>query len=450
MRISRRIRLRVQNLLRLLLLGVAIGLAAWLSTRYTVQLDWSAGERNTLSPASLELLTRLPGPVQVTAFVRDNPSLRNRIQTLLGRYQRYKPDMALSFVNPDAVPEQIRRFGITRDGELYVQYQGQGERLQQLTESGLSHALQRLRRAQERVVLFLAGHGERKPQGQANHDLGIFGRRLERTGVKVQELNLAKQPYIPKGAAVLVIASPQVALLSGEVQLILDYVEQGGNLLWLMEPDGAMGLERLAEALGVEWLPGVVVDADAPAFGIDNPAFALVADYPTHPVTKELQGLTLFPVAVGLTLRSLPKWEAQQLLATQPRTWNEVGSLRNAVRFDADRGERLGPLTLGVTLTRRRPARDDASQQRIVTIGDGDFLSNAYLGNGSNLNLGLNLMNWLSQDDMLLAIHIQEAPDQTLHLTNAALLVIGSSFLLILPALLLASGWLLWWRRQRR
>ena len=450
MGILRRIRLHLQNLLWLLIFLFAIGLAAWLSTQHVVQLDWSAGERNTLSPASRKLLTRLPGPVHVTAFVRDHSSLRNRIQTLVGRYQRYKPDMALNFVNPDAVPEQVRSLGITRDGELYLQYQGQGERLQQLTESGLSHALQRLRRARERVLLFLAGHGERKPNGQANHDLGIFGRKLERTGIKAQELSLAKQPHIPKDADALVIASPQVALFSGEVQLILDYVKQGGNLLWLLEPDGVMGLERLAEVLGVTLLPGVVVDADAPAFGIDNPAFALVSDYPTHPVTKALPALTLFPAAVGLALPSLPNWEAQPLLTTQPRTWNEVGSLRGAVRFDANRGEQLGPLTLGVTLTRPRPVQNEASQQRIVIIGDGDFLSNAYLGNGSNLTLGLNLMNWLSQDDTLLAIHIQEAPDQTLHLTNAALLVIGSSSLIIFPTLLLASGWLLWWRRQRR
>ncbi|MEZ5574326.1 MAG: hypothetical protein R3F44_01275 [Candidatus Competibacteraceae bacterium] len=56
-----------------------------------------------------------------------------------------------------------------------------GEKLQQLSEQALTQSLYRLGRQQARVVLFLAGHGERKPLGVANHDLGTFGRELERS-----------------------------------------------------------------------------------------------------------------------------------------------------------------------------------------------------------------------------------------------------------------------------
>ncbi|MEZ5574327.1 MAG: hypothetical protein R3F44_01280 [Candidatus Competibacteraceae bacterium] len=41
-------RLRIQNALFLLLFGLLIGLLAWLSVRYSVQADWTAGGRNTL------------------------------------------------------------------------------------------------------------------------------------------------------------------------------------------------------------------------------------------------------------------------------------------------------------------------------------------------------------------------------------------------------------------
>ncbi|MDV7392169.1 Gldg family protein, partial [Arthrospira platensis SPKY1] len=105
---STRRRLWFQNLLFYLLFGVVIGLLAWSSTRHGVQFDWSAGGRNTLSEASRAVLAGLDGPVRVTAYARENPTLRDAIARLVDRYQRFKPDLTLSFVNPDLLPDQVR------------------------------------------------------------------------------------------------------------------------------------------------------------------------------------------------------------------------------------------------------------------------------------------------------------------------------------------------------
>jgi ABC-type uncharacterized transport system involved in gliding motility auxiliary subunit len=86
----------------------------------------------------------------------------------------------------------------------------------------------------------------------------------------------------------------------------------------------------------------------------------------------------------------------------------------------------------------------------VVVLGDGDFLSNTYLGNGGNLDLGMNVINWLAEDDSLIAIHVKAAPDRTLHLSDPALATLGGSFLLALPAILLGGGWIIWFRRRRR
>ena len=40
----------------------------------------------------------------------------------------------------------------------------------------------------------------------------------------------------------------------------------------------------------------------------------------------------------------------------------------------------------------------------LAIVGDGDFLSNAYLGNAGNLELGLRLLRWLSREDRMLKI----------------------------------------------
>ena len=443
----------LQNLLFTLLFVAVIGLLAWLSLRYAAQADWSANRRNTLSSASQTLLTHLDGPIRVTAYARDNPALRDAIARLIGRYQRYKSDLALNFVNPDLLPDRVRELGITLDGELYLEYRGRGEKLRHLSEQALTQALQRLSREREIILRFIDGHGERKPLGVANHDLGTFSRELQQIGIQIHALDLSMEPTIPAKTAVLVIASPQTLLPAGQIAAILDYVQQGGHLLWLREPVDPSGLQALATLLGAPALPGMVIDADATGLGINNPAFIPIADYAPHPITESLRSPTLLPQAAALDLQPRPDWQATVLLESQSRSWTETAEPDATLRFDPDSAERAGPLTVGVALSRSRSSSSDPTamnEQRIVIIGDGDFLSNSYLGNGANLQLGLNIVHWLTRDDAPIIIPPRTAPDPNLNLSEGALALIAAVFLIGLPLALLASGWLIAFRRQRR
>ncbi|MCP5159983.1 MAG: GldG family protein [Gammaproteobacteria bacterium] len=446
--------LRFQHLLFLLLFSLAIGLSAWLSARYPVRVDWTTSGRNTLSEASQALLARLEGPVRVTAYVRDHVPIREGIDRLIDRYRRYKPDIVLTFVNPDLLPDQVRQLGIAGDGELSVEYAERRETLQHPSEQALTQVLQRLSRRQDRLVLFLDGHGERKPQGVANYDLGVFGRELAKIGIQTRSLDLAVESRIPDEAAGLVIASPQTPLSSDEIRVVLDYVQRGGNLLWLLEPADPSGLQALAALLGITLLPGVVVDADTPRLGIQHPAFIPIADYGPHAITMSLRSPALLPQAIALEVQPLADWQMAVLLESQSSSWTETGSLEGQIQFDPDSTERPGPLTVGVALFRSWPTESgelgDVTQQRLVIIGDGDFLSNTYLGNGANLALGLNILNWLVLDEALIISPPRAVPDPSLHLTESALALLAAFFLIILPAGLLASGWLIWFHRRRR
>ena len=458
MRVTRktRLRMRLENILFVVLFLTVMGLIAWLSTRYSFQADWTAGGRNTLSVASQELLARLDGPIRITAYAREEDVMRSRILELVERYRRHKPDIALTFVNPDSVPDQVRQLGITVDGELVIEYRGRTEHQQLHTEQAMTNALQRVARAGERQLTFITGHGERNPRGLANHDLGDWGKQLAQRGFRSQSLSLAERGAIPEQTSVLVIAGPQVRLLPGEVQILQRHVEQGGNMLWLADPGSLMGLGPLAEQLGLEFQPGMVVDPTAQVFGIDNPAMTLVTGYPFHPLTQDFNLMTLYPQAVGVQADPPQPWEGRPFLTTSGHAWSETGELAGEVRFEEE-NDISGPLDVGVALT--RDLTDEDSQetddpgkhtQRVVVVGDGDFLSNAFLGNGGNLDMGLNIINWLATDDVLIAIPAKVAPDLNLALSRFQLGAIGVGFLAALPLTLIGSGLTIWLRRRRR
>lgn len=474
-----------RNLLRLqsgsfyLLFGALVALLAYLSHEHTFQWDWTVNQRNTLSATSRNLLKTLDKPLSFTVYASEKDNVRAPIEDLIQRYQRAYAQTKVQWINPELEPALARELGINEDGVVMIHYGDRSERLTQPNEQAYSNAIQRLARSAERWLVFLSGHGERNPLGEANFDLGEWGKQLKAKGIKLQPLNLAEQPRIPDNAAALVIASPQVDLLPGEVQIIIDYVKKGGNLLWLADPGSLHKLRPLAQELGVQMLAGTIVDANTQLFGISDPGIAMVSQYPRNELTRNFNLLTLFPRARALfthnsvngsgskdaTTGNNPHWKNQPFLMTLPRSWMETGPLNGEITYDKN-SDVKGPLVIGLTLTRDVPNEPAAAagnaantgkasakavkQQRVVIVGDGDFLSNSYVGNGGNMDLGLHIANWLTHDDRLIDIPVKSAGDINLQLSRNAQMIIAFGFLFAIPLFLAAGGFGIWWQRRKR
>ncbi|MCQ4165754.1 GldG family protein [Tahibacter harae] len=436
------------------LLCVALALlVGFLTTRFGFRSDWSANGRSSLAPQSLELLKRLDGPVEVVSYVGPGGTRRAEIAGFLARYQREKPDISLRFVDPADDPAAMRELGVSEGGEIDLRYAGRSERLTLLSESLVSNALLRLSRREERMVAFLAGDGERKPDGEGNADLGQFTRYLLNQGVRCVPLVLGAGARIPDNTDLLVIANPRVAVAAPVREEIVDWVERGGAVLWLTEPGENAGLDKLAEALSVRVLPGVLVDGTGASLGLGDPRFVVLAGYPVHALTKGLELTTLFPQAVALAQLGAPRWQLQPFLRSSAQSWTETSAISergdSTVRFDENSDEMRGPLDLGFALSRLSP-RPDRREQRAAVIGDGDFLSNQFLANGGNRDLGLRLFNWLLADDSLIQLPPREPADRLLQLSPGRTTLIGVGLLLALPGLLALIGGLTAWRRRRR
>jgi ABC-type uncharacterized transport system involved in gliding motility auxiliary subunit len=441
----------------LLLLGAAIALYL-LVARFPVHFDATRNASNSLSSSSVDTLKQLHGAVNITMYANSKDAelgdIEQLVREFIGLYQRYKPDITLTFVDPVKNAEAMRKAEIHTSREMVVEYGGRSEHLTLMNEQTVTGALLRLAHTTGQKLMYMDGHGERKLDGKANYDLGDFGGKLKQNGFQIASLNLALAQDVPANGSVLVITQPQIKLLPGEVDKILRYVDAGGNLLWLLDAEPLQGLERLAAKLGILLTPGTVTDPDAQKMNapID---WTLGASYPPHPVTRDFNLITAFPYARALGREDSggeaegeghsknASWHRSTLVEAASNGWVSRNPIPKSPHFDKNR-DIPGPFSLAVALQRTLNERE----QRIVIVGSGSFLANAYAGNGGNIDLGINMVNWLAHEENLISTQPRATIDNAITLSKNQLSVISIGFVIVLPLLLLIAGGILWWRRR--
>jgi hypothetical protein len=250
----------------------------------------------------------------------------------------------------------------------------------------------------------------------------------------------------------------------------VDWLEAGGNLLWLLDPgpatDNLMGLAPLATYLGIRALPGVVVDARAGELGFDAPTYAVIEDWPDQALGRDLKRPAVLPGSLGFAVTAAPGWRMDATLSCGRQCWNETGPIRGEITLDPAAGEEPGPLPLAVVLARPRPSGDAAApvpdattagpagdaaraKQRVIVVGDGDFASNAHLASAENRTLALRMVRWLTGLEDLIAPPpgIDDRDNFSLSATRTWAISAGTVF--VVPGLLLGAGLWLRWRRER-
>ncbi len=441
--------LKLQNILFYLLVIIVVTLLAQLSLKTNIRSDWTANSRHSLSITTTQFLAQLDQTITIQAFISPSSEYRPALESLLSRYQSHSAKLNIHYINPDFSPDLVRQLKIQQQGEIVVSRDDQQQHVIDLSEQSLTNALISISRQQERWLVFIEGHGERSPLNTANYDLSTWGEQLKQKGFKLLPLNLVENNHIPDNTTAIIIASPESAWLDGEIEIIKGYIADGGNLLWLAEPNSNQFMSGLAETLGVEFIPGVIIDPNAQQLGINDPQFLLITDYANNAIGQATSGVTLFPKAVAL--ESSPDntdWQYLPQLTTQENVWTEAGD-KQPYHFDLG-SDTAGPLNIAYLLTRTEENSDHEREQRIAIIGDGDFLSNTYLGNGSNLQLGMAMMNWLAEDDELISIPVKTTLDNQLNLSQTQSIIIGLGFLIFMPLLLLFIGFSLRMYRRKR
>ena len=478
-----------------------LGVVNFIAVQYGPRFDLTEGGLFTLSPESQSVVTNLQQPVKVVVF---DAALSPNDQQLLESYQSFNGELTYEHINPFQEPTVAREFNVSGEGRevhlatddrtVFVQTLG----AQGLNEQDLTNKLAQLGRDRSATVYFLQGHQEFVIDGsETGYAQAAAALRAE--NFTVEPLNLAETATVPDNADALVIAGPKQAFFEPEVTALETYLDQGGSLLVLVDPQTEPALDPLLEDWGISLDERLIIDTSntGQIVGL-GPAAPLVTTYGAHPITADFDnGRSFYPLARPIILRPVDGVESTPLLLSNAQSYAESLSETGELNVDTQNSSE-GPFNIGIALTKQTDTTDaapvednssapeeqessaetnepdvtaadsdsvqlsaeaaesgspeestDTTEARLIVIGNATFATDGLFDQQLNGDVFLNSVTWLSDlDDATLSIRPKEITNRRIVMTVSRQILVIVLALVGFPLVGIAGAGITWFRRR--
>jgi ABC-type uncharacterized transport system involved in gliding motility auxiliary subunit len=412
----------------------------------------------TLQEQSVQVAQRLDKKVTVYGFFRSSESARQVLEESVNLYKLHTDKLELVFINPDAPPpELIQKLDLNNASPriVFESETGQVAKVRNATEEDLTNALIKVAERPARKVYFLTGHGEPAiDDAQAEDGYAIAASQLRNEGLTVEALSLLDRENVPKDASVVVVAGAKSALFPNEVETLKVWLNRGGRLVALLEPDLDYGMESIWRPFGVLVGDDLVLEPNptgrAKGFGYESP---VITAYEPHPITNKLKSAAslLYRARSVQPKVGLANLEVVTLFQTSPTSWGEV-SWREGGPPERSEGDVPGPVPLAVAVTKKTAtvAGKVNDEARMVVVGDLHFANNRFLPMGAHRDLFVNMTSWVIGDEDRIAVRPKSRSGDRLPITETQQYGIMFFSVNLLPLLIVGFGFSVWAVRRRK
>lgn len=465
--------LAAASILVVLAILVAIN---YLSSRHNRRWDLTAAKQFTLSEQTRKVLQSLERPVNIKVFASSEEFARFRER--LDEFAYASPQVSVEYIDAVKRPSLANQYKVEALGTVIIEYDGRVERVTSDAEQELVNGLVKAVQGKQHKVYFVQGHGERDPDGSDRPGYSTIKAALGSDNYTVEKLVLAQQKDVPADASVLIIAGPKTDFFPAELEMLKAYLTRGGKILFMLDPPDRAdapqltGLNVLLKEWGIDVGENVVVDVSGMGqlFGT-GAEVPVAAKYNPHAITENFRLITAYPLArsVGTLAGNSSGRFPQTLVETSSSSWAETDikklTTSGQVAREVDKGDKEGPVSLGVAVSapaettptpaadkkedgKEKPEEAPKPETRLVVFGDSDFVANQWLGIQGNRDFFLNAVNWLAQQENMIAVRPRDPEDRRVTLTRDQQTRIFWLTVFIIPGLILLAGVQTWWRRR--
>jgi len=442
-----------------ILIALAVGITAIvgvLSHNHNWRKDFTENKRHSLSEQTLNVLADLDQEIKVTAFAWKSGADYEVVHALFELYE-YESDMIdFKLIDPDLSPGLAGQYeiGAYRPPVVFFESESGRETITTVSEEQATNALIKVTRTAKKKIHFLTGHGERALDTTGENDLSEAKKLLQNKHYDPQSFLLMRAEDVPDDCAILVVCGPEKDLTEPELEAIERYIEKGGRMLMMIDPETAPSLKPFLERYGIVLGDDVIVDRLSRLFGGDY-LMPIPTAYSDHPITSRYNVAPFFPVVRSVSEGEAPGARTSWLIKTGDRSWAETdfeALRRGEATFEPE--DTPGPVSLAavseIDPVEPSPAPDgDEQKAAIVVFGDSDFITNARINLSGNADLFMNVIHWLGKEEKLIAIPPKEKKSTPLVLTAAEARMIFFLPVIVLPGMVLAAGVFVFVRRSR-
>jgi ABC-type uncharacterized transport system involved in gliding motility auxiliary subunit len=438
-----------------------LAFVALIGQRHPLRLDLTESKRYSISEQSQKIVQALKGDINIIGFYQEADAKREQTRDLLETYRYYSKKINYHFIDPDREPSLAKHYMIRTYGTLVLEGFGKTQTITTADEESITNAILKLTEEKQRVVYFLTGHGDKDINNFDKDGYSTAKAVIEKENFQVKTLNLLEVPKVPEDAALVVVAGPQKALMATELEALHQYLGRDGSLMVLLEPFSNGGLGDFLKSYGIIISPDIVVDTMSRVFGASY-LIPVITEYGSHKITDGFNIACFFPTA-----RSIEKAgkipasvDITELASTSPYSWSETQfkfGQPEPPKFDEAKDKR-GPINVALIASistknsgdgqKRDEQRTDngseaknpGGQAQILVFGDSDFVSNSYFNMQGNSDFFLNSINYLAQQENLITVERPKTAGTPLTLTRSQSQLLFWVGLLLMPAVVLASG----------
>ena len=218
----------------------------------------------------------------------------------------------------------------------------------------------------------------------------------KKTGLRLRSPFFFNREKFPSDTELFIIPGPEKPILPEEQKLIQEYLDKGGSVLLLLDPQSKSGIENFLKQWGIDTPDSFVIDPMSKLFGGDYAA-PVVSQYVAHEITSDFALPTIFPLLRTVTAIKSTRADTTEFLLTGANSWGETNLdvLREGQSQFDEKSDIKGPVSVAVISTREIPTEKEkksendnktdppADQKNIkkahlTVIGDSDFASNQY------------------------------------------------------------------------
>ena len=464
-------------LIVILVIGILVLVNYFLANNH-YRVDFTESKLHSLSDQSVQVLKNLKQDVKITCFFREGNFSRGSMEHLMEIYAYHSKRIKYEFIDPDKNPGLVRRYEIAEDGTTIFESGEKDSRITSTSEEDITNAIIKISREQKKIIYFLEGHGEASIEDTAERGYSLAKEQLEKLAYDVKTITLALSETFPADCALLVIPGPDKDLLPNELETIKNYIQNGGRVFFMVDPQNAPGLVPYLQEFGIQLEEDLVVDTVSRLLGGDY-FMPVVSEYEAHAITKNFRYATFFPYARSVEkTEEMPEGVTAEILAkSSPNSWGERQLDQREVSFDKDK-DKAGPISLAAVATikpkkenkeekeeapeleeekeeKEAEAEEEKTEEteperegRIAVFGDSDFAANTYYNLSGNGNFFLNTVNWLTEEADLISISPKTSSPRTIQLTPSQGRMIFFVSIIILPLVVLVTGISVWVRRR--